>query len=250
MNIGIIPARYGSKRLPGKPLAMIKGKTMIQRVYEQALKCKSIDDLVVATDDVRIFSHVIDFGGKATMTSDIHHSGTDRCYEAACKLNVTNNNDIIINIQGDEPYINPDQIRELIHCFRSGEADIATLVKKIKDTEEIFNTSKPKVVINNKKQALYFSRSPLPYLRDVATTLWVEQHAYFKHIGIYGFKFQALRKISSLPPSSLEIAEGLEQLRWLENGFVIQTEITQYESVSVDTLEDLEKLNNSSDDFL
>ena len=250
MNIGIIPARYGSKRLPGKPLAMIKGKTMIQRVYEQALKCKLIDDLVVATDDASIFSHVIDFGGKAIITSDNHHSGTDRCYEAACLLNVTNPDDIIINIQGDEPYINPEQISELINCFKAGEAEIATLVKKIKDNEEIFNTSKPKVVINNKKEALYFSRSPLPYLRDVATGLWAEQHPYLKHIGLYGFRFEALKKISSLSPSSLEIAEGLEQLRWLENGFIIQTEITQYESVSVDTLEDLEKLNNSSDDFL
>lgn len=240
---GIIPARYGSQRLPGKPLAVIKGTTMIQRVYEQSIKCSELNNVIVATDDDKIYSHVIDFGGKAVMTSSNHNSGTDRCFEAACKLNIENDDHIIINIQGDEPFINPEQILELIGCFKTNDVEIATLVKEISNKEEIFNASKPKVIINSKKRALYFSRSPLPYIRNVDPDLWINHHVFLKHIGLYGYRFGTLKKISALPPSSLEIVEALEQLRWLENGFNIQTELTHYDSVSVDTIEDLEKLN-------
>ncbi|MDQ3190349.1 MAG: 3-deoxy-manno-octulosonate cytidylyltransferase [Bacteroidota bacterium] len=246
---GIIPARYASQRLPGKPLAMIKGKTMIQRVYEQAMMCPEFNSVVVATDDEKIFSHVIDFGGKAVMTSPNHSSGTDRCYEAACKLNILEDDHIIINIQGDEPYIQPEQIRELLNCFNSKQTQIATLVKETRNNEEIFNVSKPKVVINNKKQALYFSRSPLPYICNAEPEFYAQNHAFLIHIGLYGYRLGALKKISALPPSSLEKAEALEQLRWLENGFSIQTEYTKFDSFSVDTIEDLQKLNEKSDEF-
>ncbi|HET6245552.1 MAG: 3-deoxy-manno-octulosonate cytidylyltransferase [Bacteroidetes bacterium] len=246
---GIIPSRYASQRLPGKPLAMIKGTTMIQRVFEQVLKCSELDELVVATDNEKIFSHVLDFGGKAIMTSQNHYSGTDRCYEAACKLNIQDNDQVIVNIQGDEPFINPQQITDLIGCFKSDEVQIATLVKKITHNEDVFNVSKPKVVVNNKNQAMYFSRSPVPYMRNVEPQMWFENHSFLKHIGLYGYRFGALKKIASLPASPLERAESLEQLRWLENGFIIQTELTQYESVSIDTIEDLENINKESDDF-
>ncbi|MBA3901850.1 MAG: 3-deoxy-manno-octulosonate cytidylyltransferase [Bacteroidetes bacterium] len=246
----IIPARFASQRLPGKPLAVIHGKTMIQRVYEQAEKCKDILNIIVATDDQRILNHVKSFGGNAAMTSKSHQSGTDRCYEAAVLSGIHEASDIILNIQGDEPFINPAQISQLCRSFKRQETQIATLVKLITDKDDLFNPTKPKVVMDSNQRALYFSRASIPFFRNIEEDLWIKNHNYYKHIGIYGYRFDVLQKITSLEPSPLEIAEALEQLRWLENGFFIQAEVTDYDSISVDTVEDLEKLNNTSIEFL
>jgi 3-deoxy-manno-octulosonate cytidylyltransferase (CMP-KDO synthetase) len=247
----IIPARFASERLPGKPLILIAGKTMIQRVYEQVRSCPNISETIVATDDLRISEHVKSFGGKAVMTASHHQSGTDRCFEAAINSNfqVTDEN-IIINIQGDEPFIKPQQIEQLCNCFNNPQTKIATLIKTIVDPEELFNPSKPKVVINKNKEAIYFSRSPIPFLRKHEEQNWLRHHKYYKHIGIYGFTLKTLREITSLEQGELEKAEALEQLRWIENGYSIHTEITEYESPSVDTHEDLEKINSRSGEFL
>jgi 3-deoxy-manno-octulosonate cytidylyltransferase (CMP-KDO synthetase) len=243
--LGIIPARYGSSRFPGKPLVEIKGKTMIQRVYERSLKSELLDELVVATDDERIFDHVKKFGGKAIMTSMDHQSGTDRCLEAL--ENTKGHFDIIINIQGDEPFIDPDQITDVAKCFDDKETDIATLVKRVHHADELFNPSMVKVVINNKDQAMYFSRSVIPYLHEVPQDQWTEQYEFLEHVGIYGYTNKALKEITQLPISSLEVHEKLEQLRWLENGFTIKVAYTDVESEPIDTREDLERILNRMD---
>jgi 3-deoxy-manno-octulosonate cytidylyltransferase (CMP-KDO synthetase) len=240
MNIlGIIPARYASTRFPGKPLVDIAGKSMIQRVYEQAKKCEHLAEVIVATDDERIYKHVHDFGGSAIITSPDHQSGTDRCAEVALKHPQY---EVIINIQGDEPYIDPEQISKLTSCFQNADTQIATLIKKVNSEQELFNINSPKVVINKLSEAVYFSRSPLPHIRGQEQTDWLKHYIYFKHIGIYGYRADILQQITKLPVSSLEKAESLEQLRWIENGYRIKVAETELETYAIDTPEDLEKL--------
>ena len=239
--VAIIPARYASTRFPGKPLVDIGGKTMIQRVYDQVSKV--LDDVYVATDDKRIFDKVRSFGGKVIMTSDAHRSGTDRCYEAFTKLDDWF--DVVINVQGDEPFIQPEQIEALKNCFADDETQIATLVKKITDTdgvEVLFNPNSPKVVIDKQNNALYFSRSPIPYKRGSDEKNWIAEHDYYKHVGVYAYRSEVLSQIVQMPPSKLELAESLEQLRWLENGLKIKAGFTDVETVGIDTPEDLEKI--------
>lgn len=238
---GIIPARYASTRFPGKPLIEINGKTMVQRVYEQASKAKQISKVLVATDDDRIYKHVLSFGGNAVITNEQHPSGTDRCYEAACITSI-NEEDVVVNIQGDEPFISPLQIDLLCACFTSANVAIATLVKRINSTQELESNSTPKVIRNTAGEAIYFSRSPIPYFRGSMLEDWWKQTDYFKHIGIYGYRMKTLTELTKLTQSKLELAESLEQLRWIENGYKIQTAITEIESIAIDTPEDLLKL--------
>lgn len=243
MNIiGIIPARYNSTRLPGKPLAIIDGKTMIRRVYEQASLV--LENVIVATDDKRITDEVSAFGGISVMTSEKHQSGTDRCAEAIeiYEKNSGKNFDIIINIQGDEPFIHEKQLELLISCFNHKNTQIATLIKKIDLPEDIFNVNKPKVIINKDKEAIYFSRSTIPFIRNAKQNDWIKKHDFYKHLGIYGYKKEILKQITLLNRSSLETAESLEQNRWIENAYKIKTEITNIESFSVDTPDDLIKI--------
>ena len=238
--IGIIPARYASTRFPGKPLADMKGKYMIQRVYEQARKV--LDHVCVATDDDRIFNAVQSFGGEVVMTSAQHRSGTDRCFEAYRTLG--GHEDVVINIQGDEPFIKPEQIESLIACFDSPQTQIATLVRPFEASEgyeALANPNSPKVVLNERHEALYFSRSVIPYLRGVEPAEWLSRHTYYKHIGMYGYRADVLGQITCLPQSSLELAESLEQLRWLQNGYTIKVGITTQETIGIDTPADLEK---------
>ncbi len=237
--LGIIPARFASTRFPGKPLVDISGKSMIQRVYEQAGKAESLNKVIVATDDQRILDHVLNFGGNAMITSNQHQSGTDRCEEVAKKYPEF---DILINIQGDEPLIDPQQIDLLCNCFGKPDVQIATLVKKIDTEDELNNSNTPKVILNKNDQAIYFSRTPIPYLRESKNNNWVNGHQYYKHIGIYGYRSETLTAITQLPVSSLEKAEALEQLRWIENGFEIQVAITDKESQAVDTPDDIKKV--------
>ena len=238
--LGIIPSRYGSTRFPGKPLIDINGKSMIQRVFEQAQQSGHLTDVIVATDDERIFNHVKSFDGKVIMTSSSHESGTDRCEEVVNNMN--ENFDVIINIQGDEPFIDPNQINQLCQCFDDEKTDIATLIKKISNEEELFNPNKPKVVIDDNDFALLFSRNTVPHIKGVEKDEWLNHHTYFKHIGIYGYRTPILKKIATLPMSNLEKAEGLEQLRWLENGLNIKVALTTFEAISIDSPEDLEKI--------
>ncbi|GHT72720.1 3-deoxy-manno-octulosonate cytidylyltransferase [Bacteroidia bacterium] len=238
--LGIIPARYASTRFPAKPLADMLGKPMIQRVYEQVSGL--LDDVLVATDDERILNTVKAFGGKALMTSPNHKSGTDRCYEAYTLCGKPF--DVVVNIQGDEPFIQPSQIQLIKDCFRKKETQIATLIKPFSpddDFEKLFNPNSPKVVINKELQAIYFSRSVIPYFRGLHSEKWLKNHTYYKHIGLYAYRSEVLKEITALPPSALEKAESLEQLRWIENGYVIQTGITEEETIGIDTPEDLEK---------
>lgn len=240
MNIlALIPARYASTRLPAKPLADIGGKSMIQRVYEQAKKATLLTEVYVATDDQRIYDHVLGFGGQAIMTSTQHQSGTERCAEAIRLLN--HPADIVVNIQGDEPFIQPAQINELVALFKDENVELATLIKKIEQQAELFDTSIPKVVLNNLQDALYFSRACIPFLRNVDEKDWLQHHTFYKHIGLYGYRTAILKKIVTLPTGILEQVEKLEQLRWLEHGFNIRTGITHHESLSIDTSQDLEK---------
>jgi 3-deoxy-manno-octulosonate cytidylyltransferase (CMP-KDO synthetase) len=237
--LGIIPARYASTRFPGKPLVDIRGKSMIQRVFEQAQKAHSLADVVVATDDERIKEHVKKFGGNVVMTSTNHPSGTDRCHEALLKY--SSQADIVINIQGDEPFISPNQIDLLASCFKNEATQIATLIKKITTAEELFNENIPKVVTDIHRKAIYFSRQTIPFLRGKNKDLWLKEHTFYKHIGIYAYKTNVLSELVKLNTSLLENAEALEQLRWVENGYFIQTEITDFESIAIDTPEDLKK---------
>ncbi|MGV3641741.1 MAG: 3-deoxy-manno-octulosonate cytidylyltransferase [Adhaeribacter sp.] len=237
-SIGIIPARYASTRFPGKPLVDIGGKTMIQRVYEQARKSR-LQQVLVATDDVRIAEAVRAFGGEAVMTGEQHQSGTDRCFEAYTRHNVPF--DCIVNIQGDEPFIHPEQINLVLTCFENPATQLATLIKQITDPAELQNPNTPKVITDSRQQALYFSRHPIPYLRGAEPGSWLNHHTYYKHIGIYGYRADILEQITQLPPSPLELAESLEQLRWLENGFRIMTALTIQENLGIDSPADLEK---------
>lgn len=238
---GIIPARYASSRFPGKPLALVGNRPMIQRVYEQA--SKSLGLVYVATDDTRIFNTVLEFGGRAVMTSPDHQSGTDRIAEAVKHIITETGTtiDIAVNIQGDEPFIRPEQINLLKDCFSDSSVEIATLIRKTENGEDIQNPNQPKVVVNLSGDALYFSRAAIPYFRDADKNDWSNKHVYYKHIGLYAYRTETLNKITSLSRSSLEIAESLEQNRWLENGFRIRTAITTWESIGIDTPEDLEK---------
>lgn len=240
--LGIIPARFQSSRFPGKPLAMIGSKAMIQRVYEQA--SKAFDNVAVATDDDRIFQKVISFNGKAVMTSESHQSGTDRTAEAALtyQLNAKKTFDVVVNIQGDEPFIRPQQLQQLAATFEDPSVQIATLVKKIETEEELFNENAVKVVKNAQNGALYFSRFPIPFMRGSDKKDWVKKHTYFKHIGVYAYRYSVLQEITKLPQSSLELSEKLEQNRWLENGYKIKVSETDFQSLAVDTPEDLEKI--------
>ena len=238
--LGIIPARYASTRFPGKPLADVNGKHMIQRVYEQAKKCKLLTEVVVATDDKRIENAVKKFGGKSIMTSVKHESGTDRCFEAMTKLG--KKFDAVINIQGDEPFIHPEQISLVAKCFKDKKVQLATLVMKLTSIHELTNHNTIKVIVSKKKEAIYFSRTAIPYYRGEDFTEWLKLHTYYKHVGIYGYRSDILAKVTKLERSSLEIAESLEQLRWLENGYKIAVEFTDWESHSIDTPEDLQKL--------
>ena len=240
--IGIIPARYASSRFPGKPLADINGKPMIQRVYEQAAKALPL--VYVATDDARIVECVESFSGNVILTATTHCSGTDRCAEAIAKIQLDREIkfDVVINIQGDEPFIDPLQIRQLLSCFDTPEVQIATLVKRFSEEEDIFNPNTPKVVVSREGEALYFSRSPVPYLRDVDRSEWTRKHIFYKHIGMYAYRADILKVLSRLTPSLLETAESLEQLRWLENGYRIKVAETECETQAVDTPEDLAQL--------
>ncbi len=236
---GIIPARFASTRFPGKPLADIAGRSMIRRVYEQASKCSSLQQVIVATDDLRIYDHVSAFGGVAMMSSDAHQSGTDRCAEIASAYPDT---DVFINIQGDEPFIDPNQIDLLCACFERPEVVLATLVKKINSVSELLSQNTPKVVLSKSMNALYFSRTAIPFIREQDENQWLNYHTYYKHVGIYGYTNDTLRQISNLPVSALESAEMLEQLRWLENGLPIRVAITDVESIAIDTPEDLQRI--------
>jgi 3-deoxy-manno-octulosonate cytidylyltransferase (CMP-KDO synthetase) len=238
--IGIIPARFASTRFPGKPLIDIGGRSMIQRVYEQALKCTSLSEVIVATDDERIEKAVTEFGGKACMTSSAHPSGTDRIAEVVSKMKL--NADAVINIQGDEPFIDPKQIELVCRCFDDHRTELATLIKKISNSETIFNPNSPKVIVDKDQFAIYFSRNPIPYIRGAEQSTWIQQHTFFQHIGIYGYRTDILQKITQLPPSALEIAESLEQLRWIEHGFRIKTAITDLETLAIDSPDDLQRI--------
>ncbi len=238
--IGIIPARYASQRFPGKPLAILGGKTVIQRVYEQVRKV--LEDVYVATDDERIFKTVENFGGKAIMTSPDHKSGTDRIEEAVEKIG--EGFDVVINIQGDEPFIQESQIRELCSCFDDENTQIATLGKPFTaeaGIEPIENPNSPKIVVDNNSYAMYFSRSVIPYVRNAERGKWASCYPYLKHIGLYAYRREVLREVTRLPQSSLEIAESLEQLRWLQNGYKIKVGLTDVETVGIDTPADLHR---------
>ena len=236
--VAIIPARYASTRFPGKPLALLGGKPVIQRVYEQVSAV--VEDAVVATDDERIFAAVEAFGGRVVMTSTEHRSGTDRCYEAYLKLGKTY--DVVINVQGDEPFIAHSQLRAIMSCFDDEQTEIATLVQPFTEEdgiEALENPNSPKVVVDAASKAIYFSRSVIPYLRGVEREEWLKHHTFYKHIGMYAFRSEVLRAVTALPQSSLERAESLEQLRWIENGYKIGVGISDVDTVGIDTPEDL-----------
>lgn len=244
MNIlGIIPARYGSTRFEGKPLALINRKMMIQRVYEQSKKADKLAAVVVATDDKRIYDAVIGFGGEAVMTSTNHKSGTDRCCEVIDKLN--GKYDAVINIQGDEPYINPMEINQIAELISKKDTPLASLCKPIRDYDELMSRNAVKVVFDKNGKALYFSRYAIPFMRNEADdTKWMEKRTFYKHIGIYAYKKDVLKEVAALPQSGLEIAESLEQLRWLENGYTIKMGVTEFDTYSVDVPEDIVKIES------
>lgn len=234
--LGIIPARYASTRFPAKPLADLGGKSVIERVYTQSKKCKSLNRVIIATDHSKIFEHVSQFGGEVCMTSENHASGTDRCYEVLAKQKESF--DYVINIQGDEPFIEPQQIT-LLASLLDGTTQLATLVKRLEIQEQVLNPNIVKAIFNKQNEALYFSRLPIPYWRGKESE-WVKQHTYYKHIGLYAYRTDVLKNITQLPVSALERAESLEQLRWLENGFKIKVAETTLETIGIDTPEDLE----------
>lgn len=235
--IGLIPARYASTRFPGKPLALLNGKPVIQHVYEQAAKV--LDAVYVATDDERIYNKVLAFGGKAVMTSTEHHSGTDRIEEALEK--VGGDFDVVVNIQGDEPFIAQSQIETLCQCFVDKATQIATLGKPFECIEAAENPNSPKIVVDNRGYALYFSRSIIPFVRGTERQEWLSKYPFLKHLGIYAYRTNVLKEITKLPQSSLELAESLEQLRWLQNGYRIKVGLTDVETVGIDTPDDLQR---------
>jgi 3-deoxy-manno-octulosonate cytidylyltransferase (CMP-KDO synthetase) len=241
--LGIIPARFASTRFPGKPLADLGGKPLIQWVYENARK--EIQNLIVATDHKDIYKAVKDFGGRSLMTSPDHPSGTDRCFEVARVLaDAGERYDVILNIQGDEPFVNPQDLQLLKGLFEDGNIEIATLATPLKDSEDLFDPNIVKMVCDANGTALYFSRQALPYQRNAAKDDWISEYGYLKHLGIYAYRYDTLAKISKLEPSSLEKAESLEQLRWLESGFRIRAGIVYQNSIGIDTPEDLELARN------
>jgi 3-deoxy-manno-octulosonate cytidylyltransferase (CMP-KDO synthetase) len=244
--LGVIPARYGSSRFPGKPLADIQGKPMIQRVYEQAKKCLLLDDLIVATDDVRISDCINSFGGNVMMTPVSLNSGTERCNAVLQQLSVKEDFDVVINIQGDEPFIDPEQISQLAGCFLSEKVVISTLVKRIIHADELGNPNVVKVIFDSNYRALYFSRQAIPFSRGTDPHNWLEGTVYYKHVGIYGYRSGLLDSLTRLPATPLETAESLEQLRWLEHGYPIHVRETDYESIAIDTPGDLLKITNIS----
>lgn len=236
----IIPARYASTRFPGKPLALLGGKEIIQHVYERAAEV--FEEVWVATDDERIAAVVERFGGRCVMTSAAHKSGTDRCREAMHKTGL--HPDVVVNIQGDEPFVRQEQLRELCRCFEDESTQIATLVKPFTPEmglEALKNPNSPKVVVGLQQQALYFSRSVIPYLRNVPEEQWLSRHTFYKHIGLYAYRAEMLDQITDLRQSPLEFAESLEQLRWLEAGLKIRVGFTNHETIGIDTPEDLRK---------
>ena len=240
MIAGIIPARYASTRFPGKALADINGKSMIRRVYEQAAKSTSLATLVVATDDQRIYDHVASFGGKAVMTAAHHPSGTDRCYDALKQL--APSIQYVINIQGDEPFIDPEQVNELAAVLHDGTTELATQMIPVTTHEELFDKGEVKIVLNDRQEALYFSRMVIPFIKGVDEADWHKHHTYYRHVGMYAYRRDILELITALPVSSLEKAESLEQLRWLEHGFRIKCVPTKYESHCIDTPDDLQRV--------
>jgi 3-deoxy-manno-octulosonate cytidylyltransferase (CMP-KDO synthetase) len=241
--IAIIPSRYGSSRFPGKPLANIAGKPMIQRVYEQVIQ--AVDEVWVATDDERIASAVRNFGGNVVMTSVDHRSGTDRCAEAVLKVSRETGVDfeVVINVQGDEPFIHPGQISILQEPFvTEPETEIATLIQQINQSEVLFNPAEAKVALDIHGNALFFSRLPIPMLFKSEQSEWIKKFRYYCHVGIYAYRTDILEKLGRLPEGLLEKAESLEQLRWLENGYKIKTVLTDHATVGIDTPEDLERI--------
>jgi 3-deoxy-manno-octulosonate cytidylyltransferase (CMP-KDO synthetase) len=240
MIAGIIPARYASTRFPGKPLIDILGKSMIQRVYEEAAKSKLLDKVVVATDDERIMAHVESFGGTAVMTAASHPSGTDRCYDALQQIGEAFK--YVINIQGDEPFIDPAQIDELAAILSDGTVELATQMIPVGNYEELFDKGEVKIVLNDKMEALYFSRMVIPFIKGVEEKDWHKHHKYYRHVGMYAYRRDVLAQITKLPVSALEKAESLEQLRWLESGFKIKCVTTGFDSHCIDTPEDIEKV--------
>lgn len=237
--LGIIPARYASTRFPGKPLINILGKTMIQRVYEQAVKSPLLTDVYVATDDQRIYDHVQSFGGNVVFTREDHPSGTDRCFEAFQQID--DDYDYIVNIQGDEPFIDPTQI-DLLCEVCDGLTELATLMIPVDSHEVLFDPGEVKITLNTEMEALYFSRMVIPFIKGRPETEWHLHHTYFRHVGMYAYRRDVLEKITKLKPSSLESAESLEQLRWLENGFKVQCVVTTFDSHCIDTPDDIEKV--------
>ncbi len=242
--IGIIPSRYASSRFPGKPLVEIAGKTMIQRVYEQAIKSRKIHKIFIATDDQRIYDHVNTFTANVIMTSADHPSGTDRCEEAVEKSGESC--DYVINIQGDEPFIDPSQLDELVEILDPKTVELATLVKKISDPGKLIDPNSVKVVFDKNHLAIYFSRHPIPYNRDeTEISNWLANNDYYKHIGIYAYRRDVLKVITKLERSPLEIAESLEQLRWIENGYRIKVGLSDKESPNIDSPADIDRLDAS-----
>jgi len=237
--LAIIPARYASTRFPGKPLAEILGKSMIQRVYEQTQKAQNIQDVVVATDDERIYEHVRGFGGNVVMTGENHPSGTDRCFEALRQMG--KEYAYVINVQGDEPFIDPSQI-ELLAEVCNGQTELATLMIPVDSHDVLFDMGEVKITLNDRMEALYFSRMVIPYIKGVDQKDWHKHHTYFRHVGMYAYRSDVLEAVTKLAPSSLEKAESLEQLRWLENGYKIKCAITQFDSHCIDNPEDIEKV--------
>ena len=235
--MAIIPARYASTRFPGKPLAVLGGKTVIQRVYEQVSSV--LDEVYVATDDQRIYDCVVSFGGRAVMTREDHKSGTDRIEEAVEKIQ--SSADVIINVQGDEPFIQPSQIKTLMSLFDDSDTQIGTLGKPFESIEAVDNPNSPKIVTDNRGFALYFSRSVIPYIRGKEHSDWFDEYPFLKHLGIYAYRREVLKEVTQLPQSSLEKAESLEQLRWLQNGYRIRVGLTDVETVGIDTPEDLQR---------
>ncbi len=240
--IAIIPARFGSSRLEGKPLVDILGKPMIQRVYEQTIK--SIPNAFVATDDERIKQAVIEFGGNVIMTSPDHQNGTTRCLEAFERISAKLGKefDVIVNVQGDEPMLEPIQLDELVRPFENKKVRFSTLVSPVQSAQDLFNESEVFTVFDKNKRALYFSRSVIPHIRGIHKTHWLEHHTFFKHVGLYAYTYDALKEFANLPSSKLERVESLEQNRWIENGNEIYVELTYHDTVPVDTIDDLKKV--------
>lgn len=243
--LGVIPARYASTRFPGKPLAVIGGKSMIRRVYEQSLLCRSLDEVIVATDDARIHDHVLHFGGKSMITSSKHQSGTERAGEVISALADEGKFfDVVVNIQGDEPFIDPDDISLVISCFSDPVVEITTLVKPVEKPEKLHDPNVVKVMMDLQGRAICFSRSVIPFLRGVKQEKWLDHHSFYSHVGIYAYRTNVLQVLVKLPHTPAEIAESLEQMRWIEHGYSIFTKVTLNESPAIDMPEDLLKLTN------